>query len=159
MIGKKDGLKYLSEGLRDYAAGRKGHLEEEELSILHHLYEEDESYSNYVQKLEDAAFAEYVHKPLAKAVAKALYGSMLENSVSRLEKYAACAYSHFLQYGLMLKEREEFSFEQADLGNIFHGVLELFAGKLAENNLTWFDFSEEEGDRLLKEALEACTMS
>lgn len=158
MIGKKDGIMYLSEGLRDYAAGRKGRLEEEELRILYHLYREDENYSGYVQKLEDAAFDEYVHKPLAKAVAKALYGSMLENSVSRLEKYAACAYSHFLQYGLMLKEREEFSFEQADLGNIFHGVLEMFAGKLAENNLTWFDFPDEEGDRLLKEALEACAM-
>ena len=159
MIGKKDGLMYLSEGLRDYAAGRKGQLNEEELSILYSLYEGDEDYRDYVGKLEEAAFAEYVHKPLAKAVAKALYGSMLENSVSRLEKYAACAYSHFLQYGLLLKEREEFSFEQADLGNIFHGVLEIFAGKLAENNLTWFDFPEEEGDRLLKEALEACTMT
>ncbi|MDE5907812.1 MAG: helicase-exonuclease AddAB subunit AddB [Lachnospiraceae bacterium] len=159
IIGKKDGLMYLSEGLRDYAEGRDGRLKEEELGILYSLYAEDESYRDYVQKLEDAAFAEYVHQPLAKAVAKALYGSMLENSVSRLEKYAACAYSHFLQYGLMLKEREEFSFEQADLGNIFHGVLEVFAGKLAENNLTWFDFPEEEGDRLLKEALEACTMA
>lgn len=159
MIGKKDGMMYLSNGLRDYAAGREGQLKEEELSALYCLYEEDEAYSDYLRKLEEAAFAEYVHKPLAKAVAKALYGSMLENSVSRLEKYAACAYSHFLQYGLMLKERDEFSFEQADLGNIFHNVLEVFAGKLAENNLTWFDFSEEEGDRLLKEALEACTMT
>lgn len=159
MIGKKDGLMYLSEGLRDYAAGREGQLNEEELSTLYCLYEEDDVYRDYLRKLEEAAFAEYVHKPLAKAVAKALYGSMLENSVSRLEKYAACAYSHFLQYGLMLKEREEFSFEQVDLGNIFHGVLEIFAGKLAENNLTWFDFPEEEGDRLLKEALEACTMT
>lgn len=159
MIGKKDGLMYLSEGLREYAEGRNGRLEEEELGILYHLYTEDESYSDYVRKLEDAAFAEYTHKPLAKAVAKALYGSMLENSVSRLERYAACAYSHFLQYGLMLKEREEFSFEQADLGNVFHGVLEVFAGKLAENNLTWFDFPEEEGDRLLKESLETCTMT
>lgn len=59
----------------------------------------------------------------------------------------------------MLKERDEYSFEQTDMGNIFHQVLELFAGKLAENNYTWFDFPEEEGDRLLKEALEACTVS
>lgn len=76
--------------------------------------------------------------------------------MSRLERYGACAYSHFLQYGLLLREREEFSFEQVDLGNIFHGVLENFAGKLSENNYTWFDFPEEEGDQLLYQALQEC---
>ena len=159
MVGKKDGLTLLSRELQDYAAGREGSLKQEELFSLYRLYAEDEEYGAYAGKLSEAAFARYEHKPLAKAVAGALYGSMLENSVSRLEKYAACAYSHFLQYGLMLKEREEYSFEQADLGNIFHGVLEAFAGKLAESNYTWFDFPEEEGDRLLKEALDACTMA
>ncbi len=159
MVGKRDGLTLLAQELRDYAAGREGTLDQRELYALYRLYAKDQEYGAYAGKLSEAAFARYEHKPLAKAVARALYGSMLENSVSRLEKYAACAYSHFLQYGLMLKEREEYSFEQADLGNVFHGVLEAFAGKLAENNYTWFDFPEEEGDRLLKEALDACTMA
>lgn len=159
MIGKKDGLTLLADELRDYASGREGTLNQQELYSLYRLYADDEEYSAYAEKLSEAAFAYYEHKPLAKAVARALYGSMLENSVSRLEKYAACAYSHFLQYGLMLKERDEYSFEQVDLGNIFHEVLEAFAGKLAENNYTWFDFPEEEGDKLLKEALDACTMA
>lgn len=157
IVGKKDGLTLLSEEIREYAEGREGTLDRGELGCLYHFYARDEQYGSYAGKLMEAAFARYEHRPLAKAVALALYGKMLENSVSRLERYAACAYSHFLQYGLMLKEREEYSFEQADLGNIFHEVLEVFAGKLAENNLTWFDFSKEEGDRLLREALEAVT--
>lgn len=159
IVGKKDGLTLLAEELRDYAAGRAGNLKQEEFYSLYRLYGNDQEYGEYARRLSEAAFARYEHKPLAKAVAKALYGSMLENSVSRLEKYAACAYSHFLQYGLMLKEREEYGFEQVDLGNVFHDVLDLFAGKLAENNYTWFDFPEEEGDRLLKEALDACTIA
>ncbi|MDD6492098.1 MAG: helicase-exonuclease AddAB subunit AddB [Firmicutes bacterium] len=159
MIGKKDGLSLLAEGLRDYAVGREGDLSRQELCALYQLYAEDESYKDYAVKLTDAAFSWYQHKPLAKAVARALYGSMLENSVSRLEKYAACAYAHFLQYGLSLKEREEFSFEQVDLGNIFHEVLEVFAGKLSKNHYTWFDFPQEEGDRLLKEALDECAIT
>ena len=159
IVGKKDGLMLLADELRDYAAGRGGNLKQKELYLLYRLYAEDEEYSAYAEKIWEGAFACYEHKPLAKAVAKALYGSVLENSVSRLEQYASCAYSHFLQYGLMLKERDEFSFEQADLGNVFHQVLEIFAGKLAENNYTWFDFPEEEGDRILKEALDACTMA
>lgn len=158
IVGKKDGLTLLSRELREYALGRSGTLSEEEFYSLYRLYAGDKEYGAYVDKLTENAFLEYQHKPLAKAVAKALYGSLLENSVSRLEKYASCAYAHFLQYGLALKEREEFGFEQVDLGNVFHEVLEMFAGKLAKNNLTWFDFSEEDGERLLKEALEETAM-
>ena len=155
IAGKKDGLSLLAGELREYALGREGELSAGELRSLYRIYQADEEYRDYVQRLKEAAFARYEHKPLVKAVARALYGAVLENSISRLERYAACAYSHFLQYGLMLKEREEYSFEPVDLGNIFHQVLESFAGKLAEHNLTWFDFTDEEGDALLREALDA----
>lgn len=158
MAGKRDGLSILAGELREYAGGRPGALTFEELTSLYHYYEEDENYSCYAGKLAQAAFERYQHKPLAGAVARALYGSMLENSVSRLERYAACAYSHFLQYGLLLREREEFRFEQVDLGNIFHGVLEIFAGKLSEKHYTWFDFPEDEGDDLLYQALQECAL-
>ncbi|MCM1126318.1 MAG: helicase-exonuclease AddAB subunit AddB [Lachnospiraceae bacterium] len=158
MTGKRDGLSVLAGELREYAGGRDGALTKEELYSLYHFYGKDEKYSCYAGKLAQAAFEQYRHKPLAGAVARALYGNMLENSVSRLERYAACAYAHFLQYGLLLKEREEFRFEQVDLGNIFHGVLEIFAGKLSENNFTWFDFPEKEGDELLYEALQECAL-
>lgn len=158
MVGKRDGLTLLAKELREYAVGREGDLTEKELQSLFRFYVLDEEYSCYAGKLAEAAFERYNHKPLAKAVARALYGNMMENSVSRLERYGACAYSHFLQYGLELKERKEFNFEQTDLGNIFHGVLEIFAGKLSENQYTWFDFPEEEGDKLLYAALQECTL-
>ncbi len=156
IVGLKDGLHVLSEELRSYREGNQKSKKSEEVASLLGFYKEHEEYKEQARKMIEAAFMQYIHSPLSKAVSRAVYGSMLENSVSRLEQYAACAYSHFLQYGLALKEREEYSFEQVDLGNIYHGVLELFAGKLAENHYTWFDFPEEEGDRLLKEALEDC---
>ena len=45
------------------------------------------------------------------------------------------------------------------MGNVFHGVLEAFAGKLAENNYTWINFPLEEGKQILAETLEAYAMS
>ena len=60
---------------------------------------------------------------------------------------------------MQLKEREEYSFEQVDLGNLYHNVLEVFAGKLAENKYTWFDFPQNEGERLLREALNSCAVN
>ncbi len=80
----------------------------------------------------------------------------LENSVTRLETYAACAYRHFLEYGLTLREREDFSFENVDMGNVYHEVLEQFARRLGEEGYTWFDFPAEFARRTVAEALEAC---
>lgn len=68
---------------------------------------------------------------ISGAVARALYGEQLMNSVSRIERYAACAYAHFLQYGLRVTEREEYSFRPVDLGIILHACMELF-GRLAK---------------------------
>ena len=41
------------------------------------------------------------------------------------------------------------------MGNVFHGVLELFARKLAEYGYTWFDFPKGEAARMVEEAVEA----
>ena len=158
IIGEKDGLMVLADGLRDYREGGKKRANVEEVAALLKLYREQGSYQELTGKMCEAAFMQYQHSPLSQVVARAIYGTMLENSVSRLEQYAACAYAHFLQYGLRLKERELFQFEQIDLGNIYHSVLEVFAGKLAENQYTWFDFPQEEGERLLNEALESCAV-
>jgi len=156
ITGVRDGLEVLSKQLRSYAGGYCQKDDEKALAALLSLYGQEPEYSSLAQKMTEAAFINYKHSPLSSIVAKSIYGTMLENSVSRLEKFAACAYAHFLQYGLKLKEREEYGFEQVDLGNIYHNVLEVFAGKLAECNYTWFDFPREEGERLLREALESC---
>ena len=106
--------------------------------------------------LTEAAFKRYQDSGLSAAVARALYGVQLENSVTRLETYAACAYRHFLEYGLTLREREDFSFENVDMGNVYHEVLEQFARRLGEEGYTWFDFPAEFARRTVAEALEAC---
>ena len=93
-------------------------------------------------------------KRLPKQLARLLYGQILKNSVSRLEKYASCAYAHFLQYGLSLEERDKYHFENVDMGNIFHAVLEHFSDRLSDEGYTWFDFPKEIGQRLVKECLE-----
>lgn len=149
-----EGVGYLAGKLRDYALGSVDGQEEKEFFTIYHAYGREELL-NTRQRLTDAAFFRYQDSPLSKAVARALYGRNLENSVTRLETYAACAYRHFLQYGLTLKEREEFGFETVDMGNVYHAVLEIFAAKLAEKGYTWFDFPEEFGERVVGEALAA----
>ncbi len=149
-----EGVGYLAEGLRCYV---QGSLQggEGELFALYAAYGESEDGRKVREKLVEAAFRRYRESGLSRAVARALYGQMLENSTSRLETYAACAYRHFLQYGLSLKEREDFGFESVDMGNVFHGVLERFSRRLSESDYTWFDFPREFGEKEVRDALEA----
>lgn len=154
---KKAGMDCLADLLRTYAAGTMPEEERKRFFTLYHMYRGDEAYRKETDRLEDASFLIYRSHPLGKEIAGLLYGSLLAGSVSRLEKYASCAYAHFLQYGLSLQEREMYGFEAVDMGNVFHGVLELFAAGLKENGYTWFDFGGEAAERILTEALEAYT--
>ena len=145
-----EGTRFLAEELREYAEGVLAEKKKSEFFTLYEAYEEKDER----KLLTDAAFSRYRDSALSKAVARAVYGKNLENSVTRLETFASCAYRHFLQYGLTLREREEFGFETVDMGNVYHAVLEIFAGKLTENGYTWFDFPEEYAKGAVKEALE-----
>ena len=152
---RKDGIDSLAPMLRSYADDLLKESEEKRFFTFYALYLEEESFRKVTQSLTDTAFAFYKEKPLGRAVARALYGKTLENSVSRLETYAACAYAHFLQYGLLLKERGEYRFEASDLGNVFHGVLELFSRKLEAGGYTFVDFPENVGKQYVEESIEA----
>lgn len=154
VVTSGEGVDYLAQGLRLYAQGMSSPKEEQLFLTLYEAYGETEELRALRQNLTQAAFRRYQESGLSRQVARALYGKLLENSVTRLETYAACAYHHFLQYGLSLKEREEFGFESVDMGNIFHAVLETFAERLAGSEYTWFDFPKEFGEQKVREALE-----
>lgn len=154
-----DGVGFFTDMLREYAAGRLEEEERRKLVTFYRCYDENPQYRGQIGNLVETAFARHEDTPLSRAAATALYGASLLNSVSRLEKYAACAYAHFLQYGLRLRERGEYSFEAADMGNLFHGVLEGFSERLKEYGYTWFDFPKEEGRKLVAETLTACAAS
>lgn len=151
---KADGVRLFAERLRDYATGSS----ERSIYSLCHVLSKDAA-DGCLQTILDAAFYRYVDTPLAKEVASLLYGRELYESVSKLETFATCAYRYFLQYGLSLKERRELSFEMNDLGSVYHGTLEIFATLLEEKQLSWFSFTKEQGEAILREALERCVAS
>lgn len=152
----QDTLAYLVTLLRRYAADEIG--EERALFItLYDTYVRNERYAPILEQMKKAAFSYLVNADtnrLPRELAQLLYGQSLKNSISRLEKFASCAYAHFLQYGLSLEERGKYSFESVDMGNVFHAVLESFSDRIVREGYTWFDFPEEEGERIVGECLE-----
>lgn len=113
-----------------------------------------------VRDLLAAGYLCYRNEPISRAVARALYGRRMEGSVTRLERFAACAYAHYLQYGLRLKERELCQFESVDMGNIYHTALERYSYRLQSSQYDWFtvpdDKREELAELSMEEALASC---
>lgn len=146
---KEDGLRLLIDGMRHMGKRPAPDWWRELLS----WFIRREGWREEARRLLEAASYRKEQDRIGAAVAKALYGGVLQNSVSRIERYAACAYAHFLQYGLRLREREEYVFRPLDMGNILHGALERFARLAHERGFTFASVPPEELEKLLVEAL------
>jgi len=90
--GRQEGARYLAEELREYADGTLREEERQDFYLMYRAYEADPEGRD---RLTAAAFRRYKESGLSRIVARALYGRQLENSVSRLETYAACALQTF----------------------------------------------------------------
>lgn len=152
ILGADRGLEYLIHGLRDHKEDMPALWSE-----LFSWYKRQEQYKDLLQLLLEGAFYEKQELNLSRAVAKALYGDTLTNSITRLEKYAACAYAHFLKYGLELSERVTYQIEMPDIGNLFHSSMELFAKKLHASSYSWKNVPVEIQEQYSKEAVEEVT--
>lgn len=156
-----NGLSLLTDAL--------AHLKDQPLGAdileLFSWYQSRPDYRGRVENLLQAAAARKPQDQIGKAAAKALYGTVLVNSASRLERFSACAFAHFLQYGLRLKEREEFEFSGMDLGNVMHGALELFGQRVRKlkdadgTPLTWANVDAELRDRLARQCVQDAALA
>lgn len=118
------------------------------------LESEDEKLCQKAKDILDAFYHYYSHDPISHVVAEAIYGKSIEGSVTRLENFAKCAYSHFLQYGLHLQERETAGFASVDMGNLYHEALEIYSKKLADSEYDWFSIPEEQRDNFAEKSME-----
>ena len=75
-----------------------------------------------------------------------------KTSVSKLEKYANCPYSHFIHYGLSPVEEREYVFTTIDKGNFYHAALMEYI-KFAMTQKGWPDFSSKETDAFMDKAI------
>ena len=133
MLSPKDGREKLIQGLRDRAAGK---ADRAFLELYRHFYS-GQACRDQVKWLVEAAFYSFEERGIGRAAAKALYGSILQGSVTRLEQFASCAYAHFLKYGLELLERQEYELEAVDMGNLFHESIDRCFGVMKERGQDW----------------------
>lgn len=80
--------------------------------------------------------------PLCSQKAKKLYGTPLRSSISKLERYASCPFSYFIQYGLKANERKIFSISPPDIGTFLHKIIDDVSKDLKKDKKTFRDIDE-----------------
>ncbi|HHT63582.1 MAG: helicase-exonuclease AddAB subunit AddB [Bacillota bacterium] len=134
MIGKSAVFKRLTFALRQKAEGK------EVSSYWAEVYRWFFGQKNWQEKclaLRDGFLYRNVAPPVSKEKIALLYGKPVYSSVSRLEKYAACPFAYYLQYGLGARERKIYRLTPPDVGTFMHEVIERFSRLMGEGDYSW----------------------
>lgn len=143
--------KYVAENIYDYIGEN---LPDYEKKLFREVYSFCINNDVDIDKYMEAVDFKVNPGRISEAVAKAVYGINLKNSVSRLEKFAACEYSHFLNYGLALQPRREFEIQSSDVGNIYHMTMENFFNKVTDRKIEWKKMDDELRDAIISESID-----
>lgn len=145
------GLEYLLRGLEANPEERPPEWQ----ALLEYYGKEGREDVDFIH-LQAGYQSKAVQNKLQQSVAEALYGEV-NGSVTRLEQYAGCAFAHFLDYGLRLAERKEYTVSIPDLGSIFHDAIARFSRKLQRQGVRWGQVEEEQRKELVHACVEEAT--
>ncbi len=90
------------------------------------------------------AASEQIRGSLSQEGVTRLYGKKMRLSASRIEKFAACRFAYFCQYGLKAKPYVPAGFQPPEMGTFMHYVLENVAKEVNEAG----GFSQIENEQL-----------
>ncbi|MFB6465268.1 helicase-exonuclease AddAB subunit AddB [Cytobacillus sp. Hz8] len=93
-------------------------------------------------------------KQLSEIVSKEIYGDVIQASVSRMELFQACPFSHFAGAGLKLRERQIFRLDAPDIGELFHAALKYVVETVIKNQLSWESITKAEMEELARQAVD-----
>jgi ATP-dependent helicase/nuclease subunit B len=122
---------------------------------VYHYYIENDEWKNAAQKVLSSLFYTNSTVQISDELTRELYGEQIQASVSRMELFHSCPFSHFTQYGLGLKERQIFRLEAPDIGELFHAALKYISDLIMKENKSWAEIKRKECDLLAREAIEA----
>ncbi len=116
-------------------------------SIWYTIYEYFKIQNEWNHRLQkDLQGIDYTNIPedINKETIEKLYGNTLNTSVSKLERFAQCPFSYYLQYGLRLKEKEELKIQSFDTGSFMHETIDEFFKKVKEESISLAEIVTDE---------------
>ncbi len=132
----------------------KAFVRQKESGTLYRLLAEQPGAEKPLSMIRAGALLRFENISLGPELAAELYGNELSGSVTKLEQFAACPFSFFLQYGLKLAPRPELRWEAADHGNFFHKVMETMLRKVKTEKIDLAEADAVQKQALVEEAVE-----
>lgn len=141
-------IEFEKEEIEEYwAEAYKWFSLDDEYASKSHIVFKGLTYSNIVNK---------VPRDKIRSLYENDHGN-LAFGVSRIEKYANCPFSYFVQYGLKAKDRKVYEFSAPDLGSFMHDILDKFTNEVRDRNLSWRELNKDSCgkivDKLVNEKL------
>lgn len=147
-------LKYLVSSFREWIDS--GKIDKRWFEVYKWYIENSED-SDRLNHIISGLFHDNQVKTIGREHAIKLYDLPLRSSVSRIEKFVNCPFSHFVKYGLKPKERQEYEIKMPDIGIIFHESIEKFGEKIFENRLNLDQITKENSDQMIDKIIEDMT--
>jgi ATP-dependent helicase/nuclease subunit B len=122
---------------------------------VYHYYLEHDEWKDAAKKVLSSLFYTNSTVQISSDLTKELYGEEIQASVSRMELFHSCPFSHFAQYGLGLRERQVFRLEAPDIGDLFHAALKYISDLIIQEKKSWSDINRADCDHLARLAIEA----
>ncbi|WP_297429824.1 helicase-exonuclease AddAB subunit AddB [Clostridium sp.] len=124
---------------------------------VYNWFKQNEEFKEKIQNIFKGLTYSNVGDKVAKNKLRRLYQNdmgKLVFSVSRLEKYAECPFSYFVQYGLKAKNRKVYEFTPPDLGSFVHEMLDTFTNKVKQEGILWSDLNNEKCKEMISDIID-----
>lgn len=120
---------------------------------VYNAYEQKKEWKSLRTRVLRSLFYQNKERALPSQISDELYGNTLVGSVSRMELFQSCPFSHFASYGLRLQERQIYRLEAPDIGQFFHAALKMMADELQKQKLTWSELSKAQCEALANQVV------
>ena len=90
---------------------------------------------------------------ISKGLSKRLFSNPIIASVSQLERYQRCPFSHFISHGIRLKERPIYKLGAPDLGQFFHASMDMITRRLLNDSIDLADLNDNECKKITSEVV------
>lgn len=150
ITNKDSALNYVAENILEYRFDSSNGTFEQLCSILMSNSEDRKK----IELMADGAFYKSERPKLTEAVARRLYGTKENIGITRLERFAGCAYSQFLNNGLKLGEREKYEIAAFDIGNLYHDAINRYFNEVQRENISWNEIDTKTSHRIIDNCVE-----
>ncbi|MBQ6703923.1 MAG: PD-(D/E)XK nuclease family protein [Clostridia bacterium] len=106
-----------------------------------------------LSRIEGALYHKASPEPFGHELSLRLYGDHITGSATRLERFNACPFRHFVLNGLGAAERKEYRERRVDEGSFCHAALEAFVERAMAGDIR--ALTDEDCERMVDELMPA----